>query len=335
MNRPRKKDTHLPQCVYHRNGAYFYVKRGKWTRLGATLKEATAKWASLYEGEPGSMAALIAKALPVICKGKKPNTASQYRHAAKKLSKIFAEFRVEDVQQKHVAGMKLQLESTPNMANRCLSVLRLVFDFAVENQLIASNPAIGVRRHEEQKRKRLLEWGELEAIYAASGDRLRAIIDLALRTGQRIGDVLKIRRADLTPEGIRFEQQKTGTKITVAWTPELREVVERAKKLNQNIRAFTLLHNRRGKPPDYRTVREQWVKACRRAKVSDAHLHDLRAMSATWAKRQGLNATPLLGHASASQTVRYLRDRDSTVVEGPSFGQSKDLLDKAGGNAGK
>jgi integrase len=328
MNRPRIKDKHLPQCVYIRRGKYYFVKEGKWKPIGKTHKEAMRNYGILYEGEPGSMAELIAKALPVISKGKKPNTANQYRHAAKKLSKILAEFRVEDVQQKHVAGMKLQLESTPNMANRCLSVLRLVFDFAVENQLIASNPAIGVRRHEEKKRKRLLTWEELEAIYAAAGPRLKAIIDLAIRTGQRIGDVLKIRRADLLDNGIRFEQQKTGAKIIVAWTPELEEVVKRAKTLHQNIRAFTLLHNRRGKPPDYRTVRWQWDKACEVAKVSDAHLHDLRAMSATWAKRQGLNATPLLGHASALQTVRYLRDRDATVVDGPSFGQSKDLLDK-------
>jgi integrase len=139
--------------------------------------------------------------------------------------------------------------------------------------------------------------------------------------------VLKIRRADLLDDGIRFEQQKTGAKLIVPWNPELREVVKRAKAMHSNIRALTLLHNRRGKTPDYRTVREQWDKACLAAKVTDAHLHDLRAMSATWAKRQGLNATMLLGHTSPMQTVRYLRDRDAAVAEGPSFGQSKDLLD--------
>jgi integrase len=327
MNRPRTHNKHLPRNVYLRHGAYWYVKGGKWTRIGATLKEALTRYASLYEGAPGSMAELIAKAMPTLTKGKSANTVMQYKIAGRKLAKILAEFRPEDVQQKTVAGMKLQLEKTPNMANRCISVLRLVFDFAVEHQIVPANPAIGVRRHVEVKRKRLLELAELSAIYTAAGPRLRVIIDLCLRTGQRIGDVLKIKRADLTQDGIRFMQQKTGAKIIVPWSTELREVVDRAKTLNQNIRAFTLLHNRRGKAPDYRTVREQWDKACKAAKVSDAHLHDLRAMSATWAKRQGLDATLLLGHTSVIQTARYLRDRDDTVAEGPSFGQSKNLLD--------
>jgi integrase len=328
MNRPRKKDHHLPRCVYHRNGAYYFVKHGKWLPLGKSLKEALNKYAGLYEAQPGSMGELIARALPHITKGVKPNTAKQYQIAARKLAKMLAEFQPEDVQQKTVAGIKLQLESTPNMANRCISVLRLVFQFATEHQLVGNNPAIGVKRYEEAKRDRLLTIEELSAIYTASGPRLRVIIDLLIRTGQRINDVLKIRRSDLIAEGIMFTQQKTNAKVIVPWNSELREIVERAKTLNQNIRALTLLHNRRGKTPDYRTVRYQWDQACTAARVSNAHLHDLRAMSATWAERQGLNATRLLGHTSTQQTVRYLRDRDAKVAEGPSFGQSKSVLDK-------
>jgi integrase len=75
-------------------------------------------------------------------------------------------------------------------------------------------------------------------------------------------------------------------------------------------------------------VRDQWDKARIAAKVEDATLHDLRAMAATWAKRQGQNATTLLGHTNVVQTERYLRDREAKVAESPSFGLSKDLLDK-------
>ncbi len=38
--RPRGKDKHLPPCVYHKHGAYFYVKRGIWKPLGSTLTAA-------------------------------------------------------------------------------------------------------------------------------------------------------------------------------------------------------------------------------------------------------------------------------------------------------
>ncbi len=31
--RPRKKDRHLPPCMYIKHGAYYLVRKGKWERL--------------------------------------------------------------------------------------------------------------------------------------------------------------------------------------------------------------------------------------------------------------------------------------------------------------
>ena len=61
-----------------------------------------------------------------------------------------------------------------------------------------------------------------KAIRDAAGPRLQVIIDFAYFTGQRISDVLKIRRTDLTDSGTTFAQSKTGTKLTVAWSDGLR-----------------------------------------------------------------------------------------------------------------
>lgn len=331
MNRPRKKDRHLPKCVYPKHGAYWHVKAGKWTRLPAkgpsTLKTALEAYAAIFETPKGGMSALIDEALVHIKRSVKPNTAKQYDIAAKKLKRKLIEFSAEQVLPKHVAQLKVSMAGTPNMANRCLSVLRQVFDYALEQQLIESNPAVGVKRHKEKKRERLITADEYDAIYAKAGPRLQVIMELLILTGQRITAVLRIHRADLVEEGIRFPQHKTDAKRIVRWTPELRAVVERAKTLNQNIRALTVLHNRRGKVPDYRTVRDQWNNACIAAGVLDANLHDLRAVAATEAKKQGINPTALLGHTSETQTARYLRSREEPVVDGPSFrrldGQTK------------
>jgi integrase len=315
MNRPRKKDRHLPAGVYHRHGAYYLVRRGKWTRLSDNLRDALTAYAATIDAPKGSMPELIETALDAVCGRVAKSTAKQYRVAATKLSRAFYEF-------------KASLIGTPNMANRCLSLLRQVFDYAVEQQLVDENPAVGLKGFREAKRKRLITREEFDAIREQAAPRLQVIMDLCRLTGQRIGDVLAIRRANLTDSGIRFEQQKTGSKLTVAWSPELKDAVDRAKKLHQNIVALTLLHNRRGKAPDYRSVKLQWDSACTAAGVKDAHLHDLRALAATEAKRQGLNATALLGHSGAAQTVRYLRDKEEPVVEGPSFGQSIDSSKK-------
>lgn len=319
MTRPRKKDRHLPPCVYLKHGAYWHVKAGKWTRLGASLSGALEAYARTFELRGGSMDALVDAALEALRPSLKPNTVKQYETAARKLKKILAEFSPEQVRQKHAAAIKRSMVKTPNMANRVLSLARQVFAYALEEQLVEENPFAAIRRYRERQRDRLVSAAEFSAIYACSGPRLQVILELLRLTGQRITAVLRIRRADLTEEGIRFPQHKTDTKRVVKWTPELREVVERAKKLNGNIRALTLLHNRRGKPPDYSTVKIQFDKARAAAGLPDIILHDMRALAATEAEKQGKNPTALLGHTSEQQTRRYLRGRREPVVDGPVF----------------
>jgi integrase len=328
MNRPRKKDRHLPKCVYAKHGAYWHVKRGKWTRLGITLKEALEAYASLFEAPRGGVAELVDEAFAAIRPNLKPATVKQYAQAAKKLKKVLAEFSPEQVKPVHAAKIKKAMAKTPNMANRVLSFARQVFDYALEEERITSNPFVGIRRHQEDKRDRLVSRDEFDAIYAKAGPRLQVILELLRLTGQRITAVLRIRRSDLTEEGIRFPHHKTDTKRIVAWSTELREVVERAKSLNGNITALTLLHNRRGKAPDYSTVKIQWDKARKAAGIEDVTLHDLRALAATEAKKQGKNATELLGHTSEQQTKRYLRGKEEPLVEGPSFRRPIDKATK-------
>lgn len=317
--RPRKIDRHLPACVYQKHGAYYLVKDGCWLRLGSDLNAALAAYSKQRDKPTGGMQALIREALPSITSKSAPATKAQYEGAARRLEEIFAEFSPPDVMPKHVAQMRRAMAATPNMANRFLSVLRLVFHYAVEEQIVDLNPCIGIKRLEEAKRKRLITTAEFDAIYAKSPPRLQVIMDLLQLTGQRVTDVLGIRRADLLDDGIYFRQRKTDAQLIVRWSPGLKQVVDRAKGLGGNLHSLTLLHGRGGKPVDYRTVHDQWVSACAAAGIEDADLRDLRAMSGTAAQRQGIDPTKLLGHTSPTMTKRYLRDREIPVVDGPSF----------------
>lgn len=322
MGRPRKKDTHLPPCVYPKHGAYYYVKRGAWTHLGDTLAIALEKYALLHETPKGNMDPLIDDAFAFI----KPNLAAQtvksYGSAAKQLKKVLQQFQPHQVKPVHAATIKRSMAGKPNMCNRVLSFARQVFDYALENQWpgVELNPFTGIRRHKERKRDRLISEAEYAAIYAKAGPRLQIIMDLLIRSGQRITAVLRIRRSDLTDEGIRFPKHKTDGKGTVKWTPELRAVVDRALAMHGKVTYMTLLFNRRRKAPDYRSVRDQWDIACGAAGVEDAHIHDLRAVAGTRAEEQGLDPQALLMHFSPQTTRRYLRAKKEPVVQGPSFG---------------
>lgn len=321
--RPRKTDRHLPPCVYHRHGAYWLVKRGKWTRLAAELPAALLEYARLHAQPSGGMAALIEEAMPHILKGKAAQTIAQYQVAARRLQEIFAEYAPHQVTARDVMQLRRHYADSYAVANRTVGVLRQVMDYALEQELIDTNPCVGIKRIPQQTRTRRIERTEFDAIKAQAGDLLAVVMDLCYLTGQRIGDVLKIKRADLRDDGIFVQQQKTGARLLVAWTPELHAAVERAKAMWGTTPGLYLLRGREFRPPTYTQIWKQWRKACDDANIADANIHDLRAMSGTEAEAQGHNPQALLGHTDQKMTRRYLRDKTVPVVAGPSFGQSK------------
>lgn len=317
--RPRKKDKHLPRCVFLRHGAYYLVRDKRWIRLAEDLRSALVEYARLQEQKLGGMPELIEQALPFVIRGKAKSTVAQYQTAARRLQEVFKDFAPNQVLPKHVAQLRREMADTPNMTNRVITVLRLVFDYALEEQLVDANPCTGIKRLTEAKRTRLITPEEFRAIYAQAGDRLQVIMDLLYLTGQRVVDVLNLRVANLREDGIYFKQGKTGAQLAVAWNPELRKVVARAKALQGDVRALTLLVNKHRKAPDYRSVALQFDTARKAAGVGDVDMRDIRAMAATHADSQGHNPTALLGHTSPTMTKRYLREKVVPTVEGPSI----------------
>lgn len=321
--RPRKSDRHLPACMYFRHGAYYLVKRGEWRRLSANLSDALAQHARLVDENRrgGGMADLIDKALEAMSPDLKPNTISQYKIAAAKLKPILVEFAPDQVRPRDVAAIKAHFASTPNMANRIISFLRSVFAYAVEWQMVEANPCIGVRRHKESKRGRLVTEAEFYAIRDAAKHRaIPVVMDLCYLTGQRIGDVLAIRTVDISAAGIVFVQEKTGAKLLVTMTEELSAVVAEARRVHpRDDRATTLLYTRGFKPYSYATIKDAFNRAKAAAGIPDVTIHDLRAMSLTAADDEGKDAQRLGGHTTKQQTQRYLRGKKAKVAHSPKM----------------
>lgn len=333
MNRPRKKDRHLPPCVHFKHGAYYYVKAGKWNPIGKSLAEALEKYASLHEQPKGGLADLLDRAYAHHCHVEKlkPSTRSQYKTAVNTLKRKFANFSPTQVTPRTVRKLKASMSEHPNMSNRVIGFLKTVFEYAIEWGEADMNPCYGVKGYRENRRKRYISDEEFNAIYAKAGDRLQVIMDLQYLTGQRINDVLTLRRSKILETGVLVKPQKTettsGAEVLLKWSPELRAAVERAKALSGKVPAVTLLRGRGGKAPNYRTVADQFMKAAKAAGVVDARPNDQRAKSATDAKKQGKNPRALLGHTSDAMTERYIRQHETPEVEGPSMGSIRQALD--------
>lgn len=334
MNRPRIKDKHLPRCVYHRHGAYWLVRKGKWTPLGSELSLALAEYARLIQPSVGGCDELLDRTLER-CKeqGLAKATIEQYAVACKSLKLNLSEFKPEQVKSSHVAGILDHDRNTPNMANRKLTFLRLAFTNALTWGMAEVNPTYGVGRLKEGKRERLITEEEFRKVQANAAPHIQTIMELAYLTGQRIMDVVGIKLADIDESGIYFRQQKTGKRILVRMTPQIRTALEAARSRYTSIRGLTLFHQRNGKPYGYRGIRDAFERARVKAGVEDYRPNDHRAMSLTSAEGQGLDPQKLAGHSTRATTNRYLRDKSVKVVDGPSFGQPLDNWTKDSGES--
>lgn len=319
MNRPRKKDRHLPACMYHRHGAFYLVRRGVWTRLGTDLAASLREYARRLEQPAGArgMPALIDTMLPRILRGKAPETQRQYRACAELLREMLRQLDPQDVTPRDVKTVRRELESTPGVANRTITVLKLILAQAVEDELIETNPAANIERIKMPPRTRRITVREFDAIRANGDALLRAVMALCYATGQRVMDVAQIRTEDIGEDGVYFRQQKTGKELVVAWTDTLRAAVAEARALKPNAICMTYLLGHEN--PTYAMIYKRWKAACKKARVTGATIHDIRAMAATDAEAQGLDAQGLLGHTDERTTRIYLRDRVVPVVRGPAM----------------
>lgn len=326
MNRPRKKDRHLPACMYYRHGAFYLVRRGAWRRLGTDLQASLREYARLISlpidapATPAGMPALIDAMMPRIVRGKAPETQRQYRACADMLRVMLARLEPHEVTPRDVKAVRRELESTPGVANRTITVLKLILAEAVEDELIEANPAANVERIKMAARTRRMTTAEFSRIYANADPLLRAVMRLCYATGQRVMDVAGIKTADIVDDGVFVVQRKTGKQLIVAWTPELRSAVAEARALKPNALRPPYLFG--FETPTYAMIRKRWVKARNAAKVRDVTIHDIRAMAATDAKQQGIDAQALMGHTDERTTRIYLRDKTVPVVRGPVMKRS-------------
>lgn len=317
MNRPRKTERDLPSCVYLKSGSYYYVKDNRWRNLGRDKKAALIAYAKLLTLPTDGMAGLVYRWLNEadISDGSFPT----YKSAAKAVAEAFVEFEPWEVTARDIQVFMHHNRAKPVKANTCRAVLINALSWGFHEGIVERNVAKDTEAFTRKARDRYLSDAEFLAIQAKAKPVLKSVMDILYLTGQRIGDVLAIRHSDLTDEGIAFRQQKTGHRMIVEWSDELRVAVAEAKKTAKNIKGMTLFSNRKGGQWSYDSIGVMWRKAAKDAGVKDSRIHDIRAKAATDAKKQGVDSKELLGHASESSHQRYMRSHEIPVAKPVSF----------------
>jgi hypothetical protein len=116
-------------------------------------------------------------------------------------------------------------------------------------------------------------WGETEiaALLSVASKEIKLALVLALWTGQRQGDLLRLPWSSYDGGLVRSRQSKTGRRITMPAGARLKVLFDGTER-----RSPLILTNSYGRPWTSDGFRTSWSKACARAAVSGLTFHDLR-----------------------------------------------------------
>lgn len=207
-------------------------------------------------------------------------------------------------------------------AARSAALLGGIMSFAVSEGVIATNPALGVRRPASEARTARLspsDYSKLgraldaEAHDGANPTAIAAIRLLAL-TGCRKGEVLGLRWSEVDESGraFRLTDSKEGASVRPIGSATFAVLAELGRREGGG---WVLPGERRDLP--YGGLKGVWRKVRGRADLSGVMLHTLRHSFASVAGDLGYAESTigaLLGHASGSVTGRYTHILDRVLI---------------------
>ncbi len=197
--------------------------------------------------------------------------------------------------------------------NRELMLLSAILTLAVAKKEIASNPLKGVKPLEgETGRERYLLPDEEERLMPELiGKRahLHDMVVLAINSGLRENELfsLEVGDIDFHRDAIHVRKSKNGEDRFVPLNDTSRKLlsglVEAARRKSHS---FIFTNPDTGKK--YTSVKNAWASACRSARITNLHFHDLRHTFGTRAVDGGANlrdVQKVMGHKSIKTTEGY------------------------------
>lgn len=217
---------------------------------------------------------------------------------------------------KHLMLRRDAMLDRPEAANGMIKALRQVFEFAVEYGHHDSNPARKVKNLPSSG-DGITAWSvedveNFEAVHPV-GSMARLALALALYTGQRKGDIIRLGRQHIKfhndREGLEFTQQKNRArkpvKLWVPIAPELREIVDASLTGD-----LAFIQTAFGRPFSEGGFGNRFRKWCNEAGLEGLSVHGLRKTASAMLAENGCTEQEIMaitGHSTSKEVVQYTR----------------------------
>jgi len=265
---------------------------------------------------------VLVKYLRDVMPTKTVETQRGQRHVVHYWNRHLGHMLLQDIQPRHIIPIRdaLARTSAPATVVKYLNVLSHAYTVAVkELQWIDQNPCQRVSRPRlPQGRVRYLSTDERERLLAACREslnpRLLPLFVLALSTGMRRGELLRIQQQDIDLDRglIHLEITKNKHRRTI---PLVGLALTLLRDMPRHPMSPYLFPSSKG-GSQWRGYRTAWNEALKRAKVTNYRFHDNRHSAGSYLVQCGIplyTVSSILGHRSPVQTARYAHHSTDTL----------------------
>jgi len=225
--------------------------------------------------------------------------------------------KLSEIVVKHIDDYKLkrQREVKAVTVNRELQSLRHLFNLAKKwKKFFGENPVSesGLIKT-ESNRKRILTYEEEIVLINNSSPHLKPIIQTALLTAMRLGEILTLRWKDVDLNynliTIRAEISKSKKQRKIPISKRLKEILKEQRYISGLSGMVFLTQNGVAySPKNSSALKRTFTTARKKSALMDLRFHDLRHTAATRMAENGASVVAvkeICGHANLNTTLQY------------------------------
>jgi len=210
-------------------------------------------------------------------------TRKGYIWHIKRIEKEFGDFPLAALTDRRTRGEflawrdRVATSSGLRLADYSWMVLARVLSWSLDRGLVLANPCTrGGRLHRATRRDNIWTAEDEAAFLTTAAPHLHLPLILALWTGQRQGDLLRLPWSAYDGKHIRLRQSKTGARVVIPVGTQLKAALDATVK-----RSTLILTNHMGRPWTPHGFQSSWLRATKRASITGLTFNDLRGTAVT------------------------------------------------------
>lgn len=238
----------------------------------------------------------------------------------------YADVPVADLKRRHIKDLLAAMGDRPHAGSDVLVTLRKMIVVALDHEWILHDPTHRLRYAPKIDGHRAwtdAERAEFEAHFPL-GTMQRTIYALALYTGQRRGDLVRLCWSDFASQRLVLTQEKTGKRLTLPVLPWLRAALDAAPRHGE-----TVMATEDGRPRSAEGLTNDWRRWTGRAGLEGTTLHGLRKTLGKLLAEEGATTRELmdaLGHDAIAHAELYSREAAQETMAKSAFNKVSNRL---------